>query len=138
MEFKVKFEAEMRNYAIEKDGREIGINWLDRAREELSVSELSPDLVHGWISHLNTDPEIILTEKEARESERFNEKSTVIVKVEESALNEFVRSYLNVIRDPKDGKVLKVIFEWRIDKEAIFEWWREKGFPLTIKNKKKE
>ena len=138
MEFEVKFVANGKDYAIEKSGRGIGINWLDRARNELSVPELSPDLVYGWIDHLNTDPNIILSESQARKSNRFGEKNTVTVEVKGSTLNTFVISSLNAVRNPKNGSVLRVVFKWKIDKKAIYDWWKSQGFPLKISEPNKK
>lgn len=139
MEFKVKFVAfSSTRLAIDVGGERQGLRSLDRIREELNLPDLDPKLVETYSKKLRIDPTIALTEDEARESNQFENTNFIKVIVDKSSLNDFAKSYLVVDKDSRTGEIKDINTQWAIDRDALFEWWKSKGFPLEIEEEKQE
>ncbi len=129
MEFMVKFVGKPR-YAICRESRGVGLNFLDRVRRELGIPHLSPERVAGYTGERWKDPRIVLTEEEAREAGCFEDTCEAKVKVPDEYLNRYTYISYKVKKNDETGEVQKVTPYWELNKESLIKDWIDEGAPL--------
>lgn len=136
MELQVEFTtSSYSKHAIYLASRNFGLDFVDYARA-VTVPKLDLDKIYNYFSGLYYNPTIELTEKIARESKLFKEKSKVTVVVEQGTLNQFVKLTCEIIKDEITGEITSVIPKYKINEEELIEWWRKNKFATEIKEKK--
>lgn len=127
MQFTVFFETGSSVTAAFFGSQPIGINDVDIIREKLGIS-LPLDRIKPRNETLQSFDSIVLSEETARESGLYKDKSHVGVRVPQKMLNQFCDKVAKCTTDEQTGEVLSAWIEYRIDKDAVIEAWRQSGF----------
>lgn len=128
MNFRVRFTATP-YCAFQKDLGKVGLDLVDTVREELELPELPLEVFSENVQRYFYNPELELTEEQARKSGHFKDKNYIEVHVPEGFLNRYIYIDYKVSREP-DGKITNVKFFFNYNSEQIIEDWLEDGSPL--------
>ncbi len=130
MRFVVGFRSST-GWATQIKSHNLGLNWLDRAREEAGLPALEVERVSSRIPSLQRDPEVVLTEEQARAAgEVFLNDCEVWVKVPKGALNRFCKTRVEITRREESGEITNVSPAWEIQERELVSAWLEAGAPL--------
>ena len=144
MDFKIFFAED----TVDLPERALGLDFLDRARQETGIDHLPAEKVENWLSRFSYQPPITITEETARKSPHFRDADSVLVSqklldLEEDdeegetlplvpVLNRFFYIETVVEKNPSTGEIEKVSPVWKFDAERFLAWWEAEGFPLEI------
>lgn len=133
MKFVVEFKRRegTPGYAVYVDQAKLGLDMLDRAREETDVPLLAPDKVSGVVdAAVAWSKKIEITEEEARKSGLFRKTHEVVVQVPVESLNRYMGIVPRVHRDLGTGAVIKITWDWEFDSQKILADWASCGYPV--------
>ena len=129
MEFTVKFEG-IDGYAARVDPETVGIDRLDKIRDAANTPGLSTDLVDGRILSYVKDPEIILREETARETNLFRAEDSVKVLVPGGFLDKYIEDVVVIYRDNRTGAVTNGAHIHKdVNVTKILAAWKDAGYP---------
>jgi hypothetical protein len=130
MELRVKFEAGERSRAIEVPNRALGLGDVDKIRTELGIPDLDCRGIRSFSIGLFEDPEIMVPEKVARMSGRFERTHLVVVRVSLGCLNPYTYEEIVPEMSRATGGVVDVVIRVRASEDQILAAWLEAGAPL--------
>lgn len=134
MIFEVDFKYKpLSEYPINIPSRHVGLNYLDRAREETGVKDLCAEKVAGEVSCYRRCVSMGISEEIARTSGHFLECGSIEVTCKGGHLNLFVSDVMVVKNDDTTGEIKSVSSEHQLDEQAVLDAWREAGYPLEWK-----
>ena len=111
----------------------IGTNGMDQIRWETGVFDLSIDRIShrckGIFKYIYL---IEINEEEARETGLCKETNEVFVLVPNWWLNEFCYKKTSCEKNEETGEITSAWLEWSLDENAVWERWKELGFPTQI------
>jgi len=128
MECTIRIQS-LASHTITIKNTEIGLDELDRARQELSIPELDISLLEQEISGVHTDLDFQIIERTARESGLFKNDHHVIVKTPAGFLNDFVATKVIAERKQDTDEITTVRIIREIMGIAILDAWAEAGHP---------
>ena len=128
MEFTVSF-CSKQGYAVNMADDKVGLDFVDRVRMELQLN-IPIERISGYICSRSYDPEITITEEQARDSGHFRNSASVQVTVPNEFINQFVTVELRTSKNGDTGEVTHVRGGLKLQEDKLFEAWREAGYPL--------
>ena len=128
MEFQILFDGD----AVRIESRALGLNFLDRVREETEIPDLDPELVGDRVHAVDTKYPSTVSEEVARRSGLFWESWNVRLRVRNFALNQFFELGMKVSKNGRTGEITHVSPVWEFDESSFLSWWEDEGFPLEI------
>jgi len=132
MKFTVKFDSSGRGSLAKSKQEYIGLNQVDKVREDLNLPNLSSDRFHAVIlNRYHTFLTIELSEDEARETGLFSDTCNIEVEANYDSMSKLFTIEPQVERGP-NGEVKSVEFEYKPDTVSIIEAWKALGFPKKI------
>lgn len=127
MQFRVVFSGNG-GYAVVHKSRECGLRDLDRCRVEIGPG-VDQCNVRGYVEGVVENPEVSVTEEQARESGAFGDTRLVLVSVPEGWLNDCCTERLEDHRRCGESITIRK----SIAPLRAFAKWREANFALVIK-----
>lgn len=128
MKFKVRFVG-VNGYAFVKSSGEVGLDELLHIRE-MAGRDLPLSIIDGDIKSAKIDPEIELTEEEAR-SIGFEDYNTAIINVAEAQLNWAICSNVYFVKNEETGEIKNAWSRYEVDLEYLKREWLESENPLS-------
>ena len=128
MKLSVSFVTNV-SYAVNLDSRNLGLDFVDKARAETGVANLAIERVDGYLRPYSEDPTIPITEEIARESGLFGERPTVKVQVQGGSLNPYMELRLGVEKSDETGEIIQVTAFKELDVARVIGDWRQSGYP---------
>ena len=131
MYFRVVFVAKG-SYIVTAPARRLGLNWLDRVRDEIrNVPHLDIERVDNILSNLGYyEVACFPSEKQAREAgSLFRETSEVKVRCPANWLDDYVEIGMYIIQDERTGEIRRVSPEYKINTGQVIKDWLEAGAP---------
>lgn len=141
MEFYIRFNGVLREgekqtdpngvvYAVGVDSTVIGIEALDKVRDDIGIPNLTPALVNKDVFRLYIDPTFKISLELARKSGHFQKKPSITVQVGNHQLDRFVSMVAHIERDPENGTIKHIKHFFELDEKAVVDAWKKAGFPL--------
>ena len=130
MHFVVYFMTKTNHeYPINLPEKFLGLDDVDRIREELGVPGLQFDKIKRNIPELYNSTSIAVDERIARQSGHFRRKPTIVVTVRKEHLNQFCETKLDTVKNYSTGEILSVRLLYQPNILKILAAWEEDGFP---------
>lgn len=134
MNLTIKVSRKDCNAVVNLPHKIIGLDWVDKIR--ISEGRFIPiknidSYVHNYYRY---EFEFDISEKDARESGRFKEKSVVEIKCPKDFLNEFFYiDYRRIEKDDEDdGDMIEYRCEYVFDKNKFLQYWKEHDYTLDF------
>jgi len=134
IEIKVHDETRGLILAVSMGKTLLGLEDLDRAREELDLPELSADLLNRKVESVTKVAVYCeIDEATARKSGHFVQRCERTVNCPHKGLNKFFSKQIKTTVVPETGEITKAWFVYEVDKEAVIKAWKDAGYPLKWK-----
>ena len=113
---------------VKKQGS-FGIEKLEELREKIKV-KIDAEKVVNTVPALNDHIyNLKVSEKVAKESQRFKKTDTVKIQCSKGFLNRFVKMIPEIDKN-ETGEIEEVRFINKVDDEALLEAWKTEGYPV--------
>ena len=133
MKFGIKFYADA--VTIDSDDSPSSIAVLDLARAITGVKDLSPSLVDLPRPYgMEKQVYIELTEEQARSSGIFDKyiyENAMFINAPKYWLKDFVHLVPVINKYKGTGEIMRVYWNWNLDKESVVKEWLNVGAPIS-------
>ena len=121
------------HYALNLPQEDCGLEFADKLRKDTGRLDLDIEKIHPIIEYRQErDYSIIISEEQARECGKFATQTTHRVQVAYNQLNDFANVEYYAKNNESSGAVESAGAKWTLDEDAIYQFWKESGFPDVL------